>query len=457
MNEQAGREPAGRAGSEDNFGSFVQKAQALGQLVVQPRMGFSDPSAMRAGLIATRHAAATTVGTITLDSYTRTNQHAAARAALADGTPLNGYPITTFAADMTRRILDGVQDADFPIQVRHGSAAPQRVFAALVRTGLAASEGGPVSYCLPYGPIPLQESVRNWEESCALISGLRTVGIEPHLESFGGCMMGQLCPPSLLVALSVLEALFFRQHGVHSVSLSYAQQTHPEQDEEAVAALRRLARELLGSAGWHVVIYEYMGVYPKTPAGSMLLGEAAARLAIRTGAARLVVKTAAEAVRLPTINENVEALERASAAADGERRQNLPLTTQVSADSQTYAEAKSLVTATLRLSEDIGQALVQAFAQGLLDVPFCLHADNAGRARSYIASSGRLSWSDIGAMPLRGVADVNDDGELTSAGLLDALNYVSRSFDERAVEHPVQRRVARAGTDPLFTVDLSSE
>ncbi|MEC3977730.1 methylaspartate mutase [Amycolatopsis sp. H20-H5] len=439
MNEQAGRELADRAGSDDSFGSFVQKAQARGQLVVQPRMGFSDPSAMRAGLIATRYAAATTVGTITLDSYTRTNQHAAVRAGLADGTPLNGYPITTFAADTTRCLLDGVQASDFPIQVRHGSAAPQRIFAALAHAGLAASEGGPVSYCLPYGSIPLRESVRNWEESCALISDLRTVGIEPHLESFGGCMMGQLCPPSLLVALSVIEALFFRQHGVHSVSLSYAQQTHPGQDEEAVAALRRLAGELLGSTGWHVVVYEYMGVYPKTPAGSMLLGEAAARLAIRTGAARLVVKTVAEAVRLPTIDENVAALERASAAADDERRQHAPLTTHGPVDSQTYAEAKALVTATLRLSQDVGQALVQAFAQGLLDLPFCLHADNAGRARSYVAPSGRLSWSDIGAMPLRGLAEVNYDGELTSASLLDALSHVSRSFDERALEQPGQR------------------
>jgi hypothetical protein len=30
------------------------------------------------------------------------------------------------------------------------------------------------------------------------------------------------------------------------------------------------------------------------------------------------------------------------------------------------------------------------------------------------------------------LAELDYDGELTSAGLLDALNYVSRSFDERA-------------------------
>ena len=33
-------------------------------------------------------------------------------------------------------------------------------------------------------------------------------------------MLGQLCPPSQLVAISVLEALFFHRHGIRSVSVS---------------------------------------------------------------------------------------------------------------------------------------------------------------------------------------------------------------------------------------------
>ena len=78
-------------------------------------------------------------------------------------------------------------------------------------------------------------------------------------------MLGQLCPPGLLVAISVLEGLFFRQHGMRSVSLSYAQQTNPDQDEEAVAALRRLAAECCRDVDWHVVLYTYMGVFPRTP------------------------------------------------------------------------------------------------------------------------------------------------------------------------------------------------
>ena len=70
---------------------------------------------------------------------------------------------------------------------------------------------------------------------------------------------------SLLVAMSVLECLFFRQHGVRSVSLSYAQQTNAEQDTEAVFTLRRMAAELLPDAPTPPVAGWLVGP-PKVPA-----------------------------------------------------------------------------------------------------------------------------------------------------------------------------------------------
>ncbi len=223
---------------------------------------------MRQGLLATRSAAATTVGTITLDSYTRIGASAEAAEAVALGMELNGYPLVAHDLATTASVLAGVLSEDFPVQIRHGSPCPEPIVAALIAAGLHATEGGPVSYCLPYSRMPLETATANWARSCDLLAGVRATGVEPHLESFGGCMLGQLCPPGLLVALSVLECLFFGQHGVRSVSLSYAQQTNAEQDREAVAALRRLAGELLPDADWHIVLYAYMGVYPRTLAGA---------------------------------------------------------------------------------------------------------------------------------------------------------------------------------------------
>ncbi|MEU3424377.1 methylaspartate mutase [Streptomyces gardneri] len=476
--------PATPAGSlpSGSFGAFVSAARAAGRLVVQPRMGMSDPRAMRAGLAATRAADATTVGTITIDSYTRVGDQAAARRALAEGVPLNGYPLVTYDTAVTRSVLDGIQDHTFPVQVRHGSAAPQDIVAALLLAGLDATEGGPVSYCLPYGRTPLTASVENWARTCELLARTRDHGAEPHLETFGGCMMGQLCPPSLLVALSVLEALFFAQHGLRSVSLSYAQQTDPAQDEEALHALRRLADVLLPDVDRHIVVYTYMGVYPRTPDGARLLLEESARLAVRTGAARLIVKTAAEAHRIPTVRENAEALEAAARAAEAEaasgrvpevdgsgRVSEVDASGRVSEvdasarafgpvpDTGIHAEASALVQAVLEISPDLGRALPLAFERGYLDVPFCLHPDNAQRTHSYLDTDGRLRWSAIGSMPLGGIVELAHEPRLTSSGLLGALRHVEQRFDAAALDPSPAHRPLDDGHRPPTRVALSEE
>lgn len=411
-----------------DFGAFVRHAADRGDLVVQPRMGFDDPVAMRAGLAATKRAGHATVGTITLDSYTRVGDLAAVDRALADGLPLNGYPIVSRDRSVTRAMLAGLRGPAFPVQVRHGSAAPGHIFDALVGLGLNVSEGGPVSYCLPYGRTPLAESVSNWARCVRRFAELRERGIEPHLETFGGCLLGQLCPPGLLVAVSVLEALFFCQHGMRSVSVSYAQQTSMAQDLEAVGALRRLCAELLPAVDWHTVIYTYMGLYPATDEGAIRLLGHSARLAVYSGSERLIVKTVAESVRIPTVAENVAALRYAGSFASSDI---VPI--PFGEDSETYEEARDIIEAVLGLDPDVGRALLRAFGRGYLDVPYCLHPDNRGRTRSYVAADGWLRWSDTGALPVRRPIRADRRG-VTSAGLLADLSYVRRTFDRPAAD-----------------------
>ncbi|MDH2430871.1 methylaspartate mutase [Sphaerisporangium sp. TRM90804] len=408
-----------------SFGEFVRRNRERGVLVVQPRMGFSDPRVMRAGLVATRDARATTVGTLTLDSYTRVGDHGSAARALRDGVALNGYPIVAHPPDTTRRMLGGVRSDAFPVQVRHGSPRPLDIFAAMAAAGLGDTEGGPVSYCLPYGRAPLDESVANWRASCRL---LLESAVEPHLETFGGCMMGQLCPPSQLVAISALEGLFFRQQGVRSISVSYAQQTNPAQDREAVHALRGLCARLLPDVDWHVVVYTYMGMYPRTAGGALGLLTGAATLALSTGAERLIVKTVAESQRIPTIAENVAALEHAAGVPAGAAPEPA-----AAAGGEVYQEAYAMVEAVLNCDADVGNALVQAFKRGLLDIPYCVHPDNAGRARSYITADGRLRWADTGSLPLAGGGGAARRGGLTSAEFMSALTYVQNRYDTEAM------------------------
>ncbi len=410
--------------------THVRQAAQAGELVVQPRMGMALPAHMQAGLRAVAGASVTAVATITLDSYTRVGDHAGARSALDQGRDLNGFPLVVHGARTTAEMVrQACVQAPVPVQVRHGSAAPQQIFQVALRAGLAASEGGPVSYCLPYGRTPLAESVGHWDAATVeLAEGARARGLRAHLETFGGCMLGQLCPPSLLVALSVLEALFFAQRGIPTVSLSLAQQTDPQQDVEALAALRILAAELLPpTVAWHIVLYTYMGVYPRTPDGAGRLLDASAELAVRGGAERLIVKTPAESHRIPTVPENIAALRRAAHAA----AHTSPSTLQVDC-SEVLAEARALVAAVLDTGDDVGKALIRAFSGGVLDVPFCLHRDNLGLTRSRIGADGRLEWERTGQMPIPGPR--RPGRSLGARGLLTMLRHTADAYDALALK-----------------------
>jgi methylaspartate mutase epsilon subunit len=272
-------------------------------------------------------------------------------------------------------------------------------------------------------------SAEHWTACCELLSEAAQYGGSPHLESFGGCMLGQLCPPSMLIAISMLEGLFFRSRGLRSVSLSYAQQTNPAQDLEALAVLRQLVGELLYDVDWHIVVYTYMGLYPRTPEGARRLLAEAVDLAVRGGAARLVVKTTAEAHRLPTIAENVAALEFAAATAE---RCRGPGPDGETTETGIYSEARALIDAVLELDSDIGRAMVLAVQRGYLDIPYCLHPDNAARARAGIDPEGRLQWTAVGSMPLSRSTTPSLANLSGSADLLAAISFVARKFDAAA-------------------------
>ena len=142
-------------GTEPSFATFIAQQRVRGGLILQPRMGFGSPDLMRNGLLRVKRAAARTVGTITLDSYTRINDHQGAARALRNGNDLNGFPLVVHGPEVTRRMLHGVVDASFPVQIRHGTALPRAIFETMLAAGLDATEGGPVSYCLPYSRVQI--------------------------------------------------------------------------------------------------------------------------------------------------------------------------------------------------------------------------------------------------------------------------------------------------------------
>ena len=138
------------------------------------------------------------------------------------------------------------------------------------------------------------------------------------------------------------------------------------------------------------------------------------------------MKTAVEAYRIPTVAENITALEYASAAAGQVRRVG---PAEPASDTGILTEARTLVDAVLELGPQLDRTLTAAVRRGLLDIPYCLHPDNRGRTRSYLDRDGRLYWSDTGALPLARRTAVAAPDRNSSADLQRMLNYVARKYD----------------------------
>lgn len=412
------------------FHHFIERHRASRRVIVQPRMGFAAARRMRRGLRAVREFDGLSIGTLTLDSKTRLRLFEDAAEALRCQQPLNGYPIVAHGAEATRALLAGIQGSDFPVQVRHGSPLPYEVFEVSRAAGIDAIEGGPVSYCLPYGRVPLAECVRAWGDCARFWAEAGDEdGTVNHLESFGGCMLGQLCPPEMLVAISILEGLFFIRHGLRSVSVSHAQGTNGEQDVGGVLALRRLAGELFGETSWHVVLYTWMGLFPESERGARSIIEESARVAAVSGALRLIVKTAAEAHQIPTLADNLRAMRWSADAADAARDEP-PSGRALELGEDIYRQARRITEAVLSLSPDVGQAITKAFRKGLLDVPFCIHPDNRNEARPHLDErSGLLGWSAAGRVPVDVTRPGHRARHFSSSALRRVLSHNQRKYD----------------------------
>ncbi|WP_343675300.1 methylaspartate mutase [Chitinophaga sp.] len=413
------------------FHHFIKEYAGKGRLVVQPRMGFSDIDVMRSGLHAVKEIDAPSIGTITLDSFTRNSNFQGAADAIRKGMVLNGYPIVSYSREENRRLIEGLRAPDFPVQVRHGSPLPEEIFKATIDAGIDAIEGGPVSYCFPYGRISLKRSVEAWSTCCKLFAAAGN-GMG-HIESFGGCMMGQLCPPSLLIAITIAETLFMMERGIRSYSLSLAQGTHTTQDIAGLNVLRQLGRKYLGpESEWHIVFYTFMGKFPLSYQGAKAIIEESARAAVRGGAERLIVKTVKEAHQIPSITDNVNALNMCNevaitAFAHRFLQPDIPEWT-----SRIYEEADFLINLLLNQHSDIGKSLMSVFKKGYWDIPFCLHPDNKRLTQAKVDVDGFIYWSDIGKVPFSPHIRKNalrKEARLSSAELLKMLSFNQQKYD----------------------------
>lgn len=417
----------------------LRTARARRRVALQPRCGVGSHAQMFTLLQDLERHAAPDVLSVTIDSHTRLKRFDNAKAAL-DRNPaeLNGYPLVTHGWRKGRALNEAVAA---PLEIRHGSPDARLLFRTAVAAGITSFEGGGISYNLPYSKnVPISESLAAWQEVDRLCGDLAERGLVIDRELFG-TLTAVLVPPSISLAVSVLEAVAAAREGVRCISIAYPQGGHCEQDVAALRAIGHLAaRYLPHGVEVHPVLHEFMGVFPPDRGNAedlILYGALVARLG---GATKLITKTYQEALGIPDTRANIDGLLLAA-------RANSPLLDCLTLDEERIAvelewilrEVAELVDPVLR-GAGLHRQIAGAFHAGRLDIPFSASRYAHSEVIPRRAPDGAIRYFAMGSLPFSEEIRRRNERSLSLAGgtgglgdmvtgLTADINYFLTAFD----------------------------
>lgn len=388
---------------------MFSKVQALvhcGQhpLLVQPRSGVPVLQ-KQIHLFRTFKSVGAPVLSYQVDSLTRNNNYAGAEEAIRESeatgvSTLNGFPVVNHGVGGLRKVVSALK---LPLQTRHSTRDPRLLAEISYAGGVTSYEGGAICYNIPYyKDYPLDESVRCWQYVDRL-TGLyyERFGISLDREFFG-TLTATLIPPSLAIAVNVLEAILAVRQGVKCLSLGYAEQGNRVQDIAAIRTLRHTVETYLRNLGYKdvqvsTVFHQYMAAFPETQERAEDLIYNSAISAALSGATRIIIKTAVEAIKIPSLEDNVHAINLvkqgiADAGADW-------------ADERLINEERAVISREVEAilgsvimcgRGSFAGGIVEGFRRGYLDVPFSPSLHNRGEVMTARDTDGAVRFLSCG-------------------------------------------------------------
>lgn len=411
--------PTGNGAREfDNNADFLQRQPSFPNLqarqrsehgpLVQPRSGVALVDAQIELFQAFKRGGADTLS-YQVDSLTRNNNYAAAEEGIresvgAGASFINGFPVVNHGVASLRRIASAIQ---VPLQTRHSTRAPELLAEISYAGGVTAYEGGPICYNMPYyKDYAPAESLRAWQYVDRL-TGLyaERYGIILDREFFG-TLTATLIPPSIAIATGVLESCLAASQGVRCVSVGFAEQGHRVQDIAAIRTINDFVPELLGRLGFgsvqvNSIFHQYMAAFPGDPERAEQLIRESATTAALAGATRMLTKTAVEAYKIPTLADNLGALQLV--------RQGIAAASELQVDSAAVAREEAIIRREVECivegviacgNGSLSVGVAKAFEAGVLDIPFAPSVYCRGEVTTARDSEGAVRFLDPGQLPL---------------------------------------------------------
>ncbi|MFB6421498.1 hypothetical protein [Bradyrhizobium tunisiense] len=376
---------------------IVQEAQGAGTVAVQARSGLGGHAEMLSLLTGMESEAEPDILTITIDSYSRLRMFEQASKVLrTNPAALNGYPLVAHGWQRGRELN---QRTKRPLDIRHGSPVADELFDVAVASGITSFEGGGISYNLPYSKrVSLNESLAAWRRIDRKCGVLAEQAIVVSREMFG-TLTAVLTPPSISLAVTLLEAVSAARDGVRCLLIAYPQGGNILQDVAALRSIPRLARKYIPCEKVYPVLHQYMGPFPRsrTKADALiLLGGLVARLG---GASKVLTKTYEEARGIPSLKANVDGISLTKCALA--QMFEFVAIDEAAVDEEIYwieREVSELI-GSLVDADDLHEAIISSFQMGRLDVPFSPSISTRGDVIPVRDSQGAIRYLSSAGLP----------------------------------------------------------
>ncbi len=344
-----------------------------------------------------------------VDSLTRQNNYQLVEEVIRNGigssnSLLNGFPIVNHGVKSLRQIAKSIKT---PLQTRHSTYDPRLLAEISYAGGITSFEGGAICYNIPYyNDYPLELSLSNWEYIDRLTGEYyHRFGIVLDREFFG-VLTGTLIPPSLAIVTGVLEALLAVKQGVKSISIGWAEQGNRVQDIAAIRVIKELVPSILNHFGFkgiqiNSVFHQYMAAFPESLKLAEKLIQNSATTGLMSGATRLLSKTPVEAVKIPSLAENLMGLSliRQGLLAAKNTHVDPGLIDQESRIIR--AETLSIIQSILHCGRgSVEKGIIEGFKKGWLDIPFSPSRYNAGAVQTIRDMEGAIRYLNTGNLQL---------------------------------------------------------
>ena len=393
------------------LGTVMRKAAAEGRCLTQPRGGFGTLEMQIELMRALERDGLADVVPTTTDSYTRNEQWLNAQRGIDESTRagrslLNGYPMVNYGVRTSRTLIEAI---DRPAIVLSGTAMPRLTSEIGLASGYSGYLGSGIAYTASYTKeVSIEEGIRNYQYLDRLTSLYQDRGVELHRRQ-PGFLTGTNIPPSVAIAIAVLDALLAAEQGVRNYGLELGQTLHLVQDAAALHVCGELAQEYLGRFGHDGVFtptisLHWMGAWPQDEAQAATLISYGGTLAAVGGAVSCTTKSTHEAIGIPTPQANAEGLRMTRMAIYLARNIRLHGLEEFEREADLIRrEVRAVVDKVLEMGDgDAAIGTVRAFEAGVLDVPWSPNRQVASRVLPARDIDGCLRMFDAGDMPIPG-------------------------------------------------------